>query len=208
MTLIGKIFRPWDLPCEESHLQINGSNPSTAQSESERKSCVGQLKSEHGVKEVGEIKRESEKSASSEIPPTRSQNLSSHFPSHEMLMMMSNYEETSILSPTVPNCCEPISPSEFDLHLTSSCSTGSPSSIFLYPNAINELASLSRNELTAMGLLPPGLPSSHKVKRQRPKRFHCPHCQVAFSNNGQLRGHIRIHTGKLCSRDIFGFHII
>ncbi|OTF83036.1 hypothetical protein BLA29_015082 [Euroglyphus maynei] len=34
------------------------------------------------------------------------------------------------------------------------------------------------------------------MKKQRPKRFQCPHCQVSFSNNGQLKGHIRIHTGK------------
>lgn len=33
-------------------------------------------------------------------------------------------------------------------------------------------------------------------KKQRPKRFQCPHCRVSFSNNGQLKGHIRIHTGK------------
>jgi hypothetical protein len=32
-------------------------------------------------------------------------------------------------------------------------------------------------------------------KKQRPKRFRCPHCQVAFSNNGQLKGHVRSHTG-------------
>lgn len=38
---------------------------------------------------------------------------------------------------------------------------------------------------------------SHQQRKQRPKKFQCPHCQVAFSNNGQLRGHIRIHTGKL-----------
>lgn len=34
-----------------------------------------------------------------------------------------------------------------------------------------------------------------KSRKQRPKKFRCPHCQVAFSNNGQLKGHVRIHTG-------------
>lgn len=34
------------------------------------------------------------------------------------------------------------------------------------------------------------------ARRQRPKKFKCPHCEVAFSNNGQLKGHIRIHTGN------------
>jgi hypothetical protein len=32
-------------------------------------------------------------------------------------------------------------------------------------------------------------------RKQRPKKFKCPHCDVAFSNNGQLKGHVRIHTG-------------
>lgn len=35
-----------------------------------------------------------------------------------------------------------------------------------------------------------------KNRKQRPKKFRCPHCQVAFSNNGQLKGHVRIHTGS------------
>lgn len=34
-------------------------------------------------------------------------------------------------------------------------------------------------------------------RKQRPKKYKCPHCDVGFSNNGQLKGHIRIHTGKL-----------
>lgn len=38
-------------------------------------------------------------------------------------------------------------------------------------------------------------PGRWKSKKQRPKRFQCPHCKVSFSNNGQLKGHIRIHTG-------------
>lgn len=33
------------------------------------------------------------------------------------------------------------------------------------------------------------------AKKQRPKKYKCPHCDVGFSNNGQLKGHIRIHTG-------------
>ncbi|XP_054709049.1 Krueppel-like factor 1 [Uloborus diversus] len=45
-------------------------------------------------------------------------------------------------------------------------------------------------------LLEPPSTSKWKTKKQRPKRFQCPHCQVSFSNNGQLRGHIRIHTGE------------
>lgn len=34
-------------------------------------------------------------------------------------------------------------------------------------------------------------------KKTRPKKFKCPHCDVAkFSNNGQLKSHIRTHTGE------------
>ncbi|XP_068250613.1 Krueppel-like factor 13 [Palaemon carinicauda] len=34
------------------------------------------------------------------------------------------------------------------------------------------------------------------AKRPRPKRFSCPECRSAFSNKGQLKGHLRIHTGE------------
>lgn len=33
-------------------------------------------------------------------------------------------------------------------------------------------------------------------KRYRPKNFQCPDCKMAFSNNGQLKTHVRIHTGE------------
>lgn len=41
------------------------------------------------------------------------------------------------------------------------------------------------------------------ARKQRPKKFKCPYCDVAFSNNGQLKGHIRIHTGELSKEIIF-----
>ncbi|KAL1124112.1 hypothetical protein AAG570_001882 [Ranatra chinensis] len=39
-------------------------------------------------------------------------------------------------------------------------------------------------------------PQANGKVKQRPKKFRCPHCDVAFSNNGQLKGHVRIHTGE------------
>ncbi|KAG8035505.1 hypothetical protein G9C98_006951 [Cotesia typhae] len=38
--------------------------------------------------------------------------------------------------------------------------------------------------------------AAKQMKKLRPKKFRCEHCNVAFSNNGQLRGHVRIHTGE------------
>ncbi|KAL2712530.1 hypothetical protein V1478_018053 [Vespula squamosa] len=37
--------------------------------------------------------------------------------------------------------------------------------------------------------------AAKQMKKLRPKKFRCEYCDVAFSNNGQLKGHIRIHTG-------------
>ena len=33
-------------------------------------------------------------------------------------------------------------------------------------------------------------------KKTRPKKYKCEECGAGFSNNGQLRGHLRIHTGR------------
>jgi uncharacterized Zn-finger protein len=41
-----------------------------------------------------------------------------------------------------------------------------------------------------------GRQSTHEVKKYRPKNFQCPVCGMAFSNNGQLKNHVRIHTGE------------
>ena len=33
-------------------------------------------------------------------------------------------------------------------------------------------------------------------RKSRPKKYKCDLCEACFSNNGQLRGHVRIHTGQ------------
>lgn len=38
--------------------------------------------------------------------------------------------------------------------------------------------------------------AAKRMKKLRPKKFKCSECPMTFSNNGQLRGHFRIHTGK------------
>lgn len=34
-------------------------------------------------------------------------------------------------------------------------------------------------------------------KPPRVKKYRCSYCNTSFSNNGQLKGHVRTHTGKL-----------
>lgn len=38
--------------------------------------------------------------------------------------------------------------------------------------------------------------ASSSIRKYRPKNFQCPACKMAFSNNGQLKNHVRIHTGE------------
>ena len=33
-------------------------------------------------------------------------------------------------------------------------------------------------------------------RKARPKKYKCDLCEACFSNNGQLKGHVRIHTGQ------------
>jgi Zinc finger, C2H2 type len=70
------------------------------------------------------------------------------------------------------------------------------SSPMAMPSAADLYAELSRADLARLGLVCPADLARLKARKQRPKKYRCPHCNVAFSNNGQLRGHIRIHTGE------------
>lgn len=208
MTLIGKIFRPWDLSSNETFVSSKSNNkhvdkeelvgdsdiaPPATKSKSSRPAIISPVS--NGTSGCGGSRGD----FGDELPhsPINSANLATSspgrspvvYPSFLEASMSHQHQHHHHLPYSYNNI--PSSPVG-----TQTCSSSSSAS-FMTTSSINELASLTRNELTAMGLLPPEPPASMKVKRQRPKRFRCPHCQVAFSNNGQLRGHIRIHTGKL-----------
>lgn len=59
----------------------------------------------------------------------------------------------------------------------------------------------------AVGMLQRQEAVAKQMRKLRPKKFRCEHCDVAFSNNGQLKGHIRIHTGKHSFYFCFPFRI-
>jgi len=215
MTLLGKIFRPWDLPSggtglthflppadetqvnensrkgrmERKQQLIPGRTSATAASSSkESLSPVHKIRSHHH-RRSNSINNPNSKCPSRLDPELRGEGVG----------MSENEKEVPDSPAASISCSEPMTPtdlSDFRHFSPSFPGTNNLSNIFLYPNTINDLANLSKNELAVMGLLPLDTSSHNKVKRQRPKRFHCPHCQVAFSNNGQLKGHVRIHTGN------------
>lgn len=207
MTRLGAIFRPWDLSSNETFVPKSPENP-----RDEAANTI-KVRVENSFKSCDNEDLRRRMASRLQATPTESPNNSSDECLRRDKEGNSVKREptppfyTSFLRSEVSNGSQ-IHSYEVNHHHASTLEyiPGSPVDTpmtpttpnFMTTTSINELASLSRSELTAMGLLPPEPPASLKVKRQRPKRFRCPHCQVAFSNNGQLRGHIRIHTGKKC----------
>ncbi|ODN05293.1 Krueppel-like factor 4 [Orchesella cincta] len=188
MTLLGKIFRPWDLAANETF--VTNSNDSLDPCLSPNNSGVDSedVKPKISKEPCSSI---SAKFASSNSTRGNEKSSSADGKRHAQLSINPVAADAGKM---ISNHIE-MDHANFPYYIPGSPNTPTTPN-FMNSSSINELASLSRSELTAMGLLPPEPPASMKVKRQRPKRFRCPHCQVAFSNNGQLRGHIRIHTGE------------
>lgn len=64
--------------------------------------------------------------------------------------------------------------------------------------AISHLSIIQRRAVQDLQELQMAVALSEVTERKaRPKKYKCDLCEACFSNNGQLRGHVRIHTGKL-----------
>lgn len=115
-----------------------------------------------------------------------------------------NIDESPFKLKQFSRLTHPISPSISSLPSMSPNTIPTPS--FIYPPVTDPTAmsylGLDPYTLTIMEqeyarvLAEEAVSKQMSAKKQRPKKFKCPHCDVAFSNNGQLKGHIRIHTGE------------
>lgn len=65
----------------------------------------------------------------------------------------------------------------------------------IYPGSILPSGFYNRTMEEAAELVHRQDAAVKQMKKMRPKKFRCQHCDMAFSNNGQLKGHVRIHTG-------------
>lgn len=171
-----KIFRPWD--CVTNSVDISqDSTISTTTAEDVqdpkefcdmKKTCTEKAKSEEGFKPLHNVTVGLESPQCSSV---RSNN--SH---HEYLLDSFGPVYPDLLHPNMIQPLE-IATVPADPLLFESMAQGF---------ALEEYARVLNQEHQAKLLA---------AKKQRPKKYKCPHCDVGFSNNGQLKGHIRIHTG-------------
>ncbi|XP_076315506.1 uncharacterized protein LOC143228051 [Tachypleus tridentatus] len=65
--------------------------------------------------------------------------------------------------------------------------------------SVRDLSRAHNQTLNSQNCTTPGMTTFQaqgRTKKPRPKKYQCPQCHISFSNNGQLKGHIRIHTGE------------
>lgn len=174
-----KIFRPWDLAAEKVVAQDSTVSTTT---------------------DCDEAKKETEKDTSTE---KISENYIIKNKRDSTAFHTEHKQSNSKLSQLKPINASPllqeyISPTDYSLypellHTNFAQTLGIPSadSLFLesvaHGYALEEYARVLTQDHQAKIL---------SGKKQRPKKYKCPHCDVGFSNNGQLKGHIRIHTGN------------
>ncbi|KAK1122674.1 hypothetical protein K0M31_009117 [Melipona bicolor] len=102
----------------------------------------------------------------------------------------STYQQDCLLGVNVPQCV--FHSSMIDRVLNRVASAPGQSSVTSMPHGLYTPMAMEQ----AVEMLHRQDAVAKQMKKQRPKKFRCEHCDVAFSNNGQLKGHVRIHTGE------------
>uniref|UniRef100_A0AAG5CRG9 C2H2-type domain-containing protein n=1 Tax=Anopheles atroparvus TaxID=41427 RepID=A0AAG5CRG9_ANOAO len=184
-----RLFRPWDgkegkpsgspsgspSGARREPDSFRGLHRAARQEETESDSCcVSDSESEHTVKSEPTTDYHAspvKSNASFDLGPQTPTNLNPstmHYPSAEVGLPDAPAAFGPFGGPTVPGAID-------------------PSLAFTYDQMEQEYLRVLSEDAKAKLLA---------SRKQRPKKFKCPHCDVAFSNNGQLKGHVRIHTGE------------
>nr|XP_023026373.1 zinc finger protein mnm-2-like [Leptinotarsa decemlineata] len=166
----GRIFRPWDCAGESHDSSQDSTVSTTTTEESSRPECVN----ENNPERI-DIKAGFRPLQSISQPPTNKPDI--HIPSHFPLEYSADLYSNLYPDIIQTSLAQSLGLAATDPLLMESMAQGI---------ALEEYARVLNQEHHAKVLA---------AKKQRPKKYKCPHCDVGFSNNGQLKGHIRIHTG-------------
>ncbi|XP_030766931.1 zinc finger protein 420-like [Sitophilus oryzae] len=176
-----RIFRPWD--CEDVSQDCTVSTTTQEEDEDINRNYEKDTPEEKALRNIKEIKDKN-------ISEKEKLSLSSHTTLPEQ-----NFPQT--YSSTLPidylqDPYNPLYPPEVLQNNLAQHLGLSPSNPLILESltqgyALEEYARVLNQEHEAKMLA---------AKKQRPKKYRCSHCNVGFSNNGQLKGHIRIHTGE------------
>lgn len=132
--------------------------------------------------EGGSTKRPRDPSSSSSSSP----------PPHKVARAQTSDADYNKMAAPTPT---PFLPAGFQFHSATSCLPPTT----LATDSLGGFGGLGGfGELVPLlgGLVPAAEVERVCAKRPRPKRFACSQCGSAFSNKGQLKGHVRIHTGE------------
>lgn len=189
-------FRPWDdASASTSVTSANHRVPQDNELAREQKSARRELSSTRNL--ARRIRHDNESSSSLPSSTKSSTEVPSLISSPHIPVTFSAFPRQHYA--TFPPLQGP-----FESHFSTAAALSSPH-INLFPYANGNFFSnfatqgvTSRNHIDQSSAESRGK-KSQQQRKKRPKRFQCPHCHVSFSNNGQLSGHIRTHTGKTAS---------
>lgn len=201
MTLIPcvseKLFRPWDTDTsaatpasmkEEPRMAASPGAASSSGDESETSSTAGQLLTmpfSSAIQQAYSAHMMSAAMAASHHHPALS-----YLPWTGGLPRHHHHHHYPVEAPSMERFLASLEATPEALHPTHLAALG------MGPSDIGELYQLAGFKPLHHPVVSTAAHPPQPGKKQRPKRFRCPHCQVAFSNNGQLKGHVRSHTGK------------
>ncbi|EDW83723.1 uncharacterized protein Dwil_GK13762 [Drosophila willistoni] len=194
-----RLFRPWDSTQRQAQTPPPAGPPARiVKCEPETVTVKTELptaSSSSGYGHDSDRDSSSASSSSSKSSYEDSLNISSYTRTSTPLLDAALQPAYSSTSPAVPSASQqeqpPFLPGASDLYYAAAAANAAAAGFAMDPFTLGLMEQEYARVMAEDAQL-----KAMNARKQRPKKFKCPHCDVAFSNNGQLKGHIRIHTGE------------